>query len=176
MSSVRRQDGFTLLELVVVVSIVALLAALATAGYRAARIRTAEAAAVTALNAINHAQFAYMQSCGGQRYAPTLVELGVTPPGYERAFISPDLALSDPLVKSGYVFQLDGTPATEGEPACTGRVPLESYRLTADPAQPGISGTAYFGTNTDRVVYRDSASFAKDMPEKGPPGHGAEIK
>jgi prepilin-type N-terminal cleavage/methylation domain-containing protein len=171
-----RAAGFTLLELLVVVAIVSLVGALGAAGYRQARIRGAEAAAIAALHTINQAQFAYMQSCGNQRYAPTLVALGTPVPGYEYGFVSADLATADPLLKSGYVFELGGTPATEGDRSCTDVVPLVTYRLTADPAQPGYSGNAYFGTNTDRVIYTGSASFAESMPETGPPGHGAEIR
>ena len=156
-------------------AIVALLATVALVGYRYARTRSLEAAVITSLTAINHAQFAYMQSCGGQRYAPTLVSLGTPVPGNEHGFISPDLAVSDPLQKSGYVFQMTGTEATESEPTCTGAVPIERYRLTADPMQPGDSAR-FFGTNTDRVIYHDAATFAEDMPETGPPGHGAEIR
>ena len=47
--------------------------------------------------------------------------------------------------------------------------------VTADPAQEGDGGR-YFATNTDRVIYQDSTTFAKDMPETGAPGHGVEIK
>lgn len=171
-----RQSGFTLIELLVVVAIVGLLATAAMVGYQAARMRSREAAAIAALNAINQAQFAYMQSCGRQKYAPTLVTLGRPAPGNDTGFISPDLATADPLQKSGYLFTLTGTEATEGELSCTGQVPLERYRLTADPIQPGGSGTRYFGTNADRVIYEDTASFAEDMPEAGAPGHGREIR
>jgi type II secretory pathway pseudopilin PulG len=157
-------------------TIVALLASAAMVGYRLSRIRTAEAAAVTALNAINQAQFAYMQSCGRQRYAPTLASLATPAPGSPHGFLSPDLGISDPLMKSGYVIQMTGTQVTEGEQTCTGMVPLERYTLTADPQVPGATGTRYYGTNVDRVIYSDSQSFADNMPESGPPGHGAEIR
>jgi prepilin-type N-terminal cleavage/methylation domain-containing protein len=169
-------SGFTLIELLVVMAIVAVLASAATAGYRQSKIRAAETSALTSLNALNQAQFVYMQSCGKQRYAPNLVALGTPLPGETHAFVSADLAEADPLVKSGYVVEMTGTPATEGEQTCTGAVPLEHYRITADPINPGISGRSYYGTNTDRVVYEDLASFHDDMPETGPPGHGTEIK
>ena len=168
--------GFTLVELLVALAVVALLATAATVGYRQAKVRTAETAAVTALNAINQAQFAYRQTCGNRRYAPTLAALGTAVPGNPQGFLSPDLAVSDPLFKSGYVIQLQGTKIAEGEQTCTGLVPLEAYRLTADPQVPGATGDRYYGTNGDRVIYSDTASFADDMPEVGPPGHGAEIR
>ena len=70
---------------------------------------------------------------------------------------------------------LSGTEATEGEQTCNGDVPLERYKLTADPLQEG-DGSRFFATNTDRVIFQDATTFTKDMPETGAPGHGAEIK
>ena len=169
------EAGFTLIELLIVIAIVGVLSTMAVVGVRSARIRSEEAAAITALGAINQAQFAFMQSCGRQRYAPTLVSLGVPAPGAEHGFVSPDLAASDPLLKSGYAIQLGGTPATDGEQTCNGDVPLERYRVTADPIRTG-GGHRYFGTNIDRTIYADTASFSQDMPESGAPGHGAEIR
>jgi prepilin-type N-terminal cleavage/methylation domain-containing protein len=170
------ESGFTLVELLVVFAVVALLASAAMVGYRQARIRSAEASAVSALNSINQAQFTYMQTCGKQRYAPTLVALAQPAPGNEQGFVSPDLAVSDPLQKSGYLIQMTGTPATEGEQTCTGLVPLDRYKITADPLTPGTSGNRFYGTNGDRVIYADTQSYAEDMTETGAPGHGAEIR
>jgi hypothetical protein len=55
-------------------------------------------------------------------------------------------------------------------------VPLSGYQITADPAIPGTTGTHFYGTNGDRVIYGDLETFQDKMPETGPPGHGAEIK
>jgi len=173
---IRTAAGFTLIELLVVLAIVALLASAGMAGYRQSKIRAAEASTLTSLNAINQAQFIYMQSCGKQRYAPTLVALGTPLPGEDHGLVSADLADADPLVKSGYLIEMIGQPATEGEQTCTGSVPLDHYRITADPLTPGITGRTFYGTNTDRVVYQDLRSFRDDMPETGAPGHGEEIK
>jgi prepilin-type N-terminal cleavage/methylation domain-containing protein len=172
----RNSDGFTLLEMLVVAAIVAVLAAAAMVGYRQSKIRAGEASTISTLRSLNQAQFLFMQSCGKQRYASTLVTLGTPAPGDEHAFVSADLAVSDPLVKSGYIIKMTGTEATEGEQTCTGSVPLTSYKITADPEIPGISGTHFYGTNGDRVIYSDLQTFQNDMPETGPPGHGAEIK
>jgi prepilin-type N-terminal cleavage/methylation domain-containing protein len=173
--SSRSSTGFTLIELLIVMTIVAILVSLALAVHSHARARGIEAAALSALTAINQAQFAYMQTCGKQRYAPTLVSLGVVPPGYSAAFLSPDLTASDPLLKSEYVIAMRGTPASEGELTCTNEAPLTSYMLTADPLRPE-SGAKFFGSNTDRAIYADAVTFREDMPDTGAPEHGTEVK
>ena len=172
----RNSDGFTLLEMLVVAAVVAVLAGAAMVGYRQSKIRAAEASTVSSLRSLNQGQFLYMQSCGKQRYAPTLVALGTPAPGDEHGFVSADLAVSDPLPKAGYIIQMSGTAATEGEQTCTGSVPLTGYQIIADPEIPGISGTHFYGTNGDRVIYADLETFQNKMPETGPPGRGAEIK
>jgi prepilin-type N-terminal cleavage/methylation domain-containing protein len=167
--------GFTLLELLVVMCIVAVIASLAMAGFRHARSNSGEAIASAALRTITQAQFAFAQTCGDQRYSPTLSGLGVPAPSTGQAFLSPDL-VGDPIVKSGYRFAMAGTPATDGRQTCNGLAPVVTYQVTADPTASGVSGSLFFGTNTDRVVYSDTSTFAGNMPETGPPGHGSEVK
>lgn len=168
--------GFTLVELLIVVVIVAILASVSMAQYRSARVRAGETTAAATLQALNQAQFAFALACGNQRYAPSLVSLATPMPSTGHAFVSPDLGV-DPLVKSGYRFAMGGTEVTDSGLTCTGGRPVESYRITADPVTPGLSGNRYFATNTDRVLYEDGEkTFETDMPEKGAPTHGVEMK
>lgn len=168
-------EGFTLVELLIVIAIVGILAAISMAGYRHARVKGAETAAVAGLSAINQAQFAFAQTCGNQRYSPTLAGLGQPSPTTGQAFLSADMTM-DPLIKSGYQYVMEGTAVPDAQPACNGVVPVASYKVTADPVNPGVSGVRYFATNTDRAIFGDTATFSQDMPETGAPGHGTELK
>ena len=161
----RVAGGFTLIELLIVVAIVGILASVGMAVYRHARVRGAEVAAIAALTAINQAQLAFAQACGNQRYAPTLVSLGLPMPSTGHAFLSPDLTLSDPLLQGGYQYVMTGTEVTDTGLTCTQQTPIASYVLTADPIRPGLSGTRWYGTNTDRVVFEDTTTFVGNMPE-----------
>ena len=169
------EAGFTLIELLVVLAIIAVLSSLALAGYRHMRATAGESIASATLQTINQAQFSFAQTCGDQRYSPTLAGLAVPAPSTGSAFLSPDMA-ADPVIKSGYRYAMGGTPATDGRQSCNGLAPIVSYQITADPVVPGASGNLSFGTNTDRVVYSDTTTFWENMPERGAPGHGSEVK
>jgi prepilin-type N-terminal cleavage/methylation domain-containing protein len=174
-TTTRGADGFTLVELLIVISIVGVLAAIAMAAYRHARVSGSEAATIAGLAAINQAQFTFAQTCGSQRYSPTLAGLGVPAPTTGQAFLSADMT-ADPLIKSGYQYVMSGTVVPDAPQTCNGLAPVSTYKVTADPTMPGIAGIRFFATNTDRVVFADTATFTADMPETGAPGHGTEVK
>jgi prepilin-type N-terminal cleavage/methylation domain-containing protein len=171
-----RAAGFTLVELLIVVSIIALLASISIALYRNARVQANEAGAVAALRAINDAQFAFAQTCGNQRYSPTLAGLGVPVPATGKGYLGPDLAVADPVVHQGYTLVLTATVLTDDTRTCNAEAAASSYQVTADPLNPGLSGVRFFGTNTDRAIFDDIATFVGNMPENGAPGHGSEIR
>ena len=170
-----RERGFTIVELLIVFFVVCVLASVAAAGFRHSRAKAGEAVAVAGLRTINQAQFAFAQTCGSQRYSPTLAGLGAAAPTTGKPFISPDMA-RDPVIKSGYQFVLGTAPLVDAPTACNGVATTPSYFVTADPVTPGLSGVQFYATNTDRVIYADTATYAGNMPETGAPGHGVEVK
>jgi prepilin-type N-terminal cleavage/methylation domain-containing protein len=168
--------GFTLVELLLVIAIVAIVAAIAMASHRHAKMRGNETRAFAAVNAINQAQAAFAHVCGQGGFAPTLAALGTPMPTTGDPFLSPDLTAPDPVTKGGYLFVLAGSQPLEGRTACTGVTPVAGYAVTADPLIPGTFGLRFYGSNGDRVIYQDTASFAGNMPETGPPTHGSEMR
>ena len=176
MRRARTPAGFTILEVLIVIALLGIVTSLAVIGTQYARAKSAEAVTVAALGTINQAQFAYMQGCGNQSYAPDLLTLGTPPPGADSAFLSPDLAREQPVQKSGYVFVMGGTVNADAAAPCNGGAALSSYFVTADPVTPGHSGMQSFGTNSDRVIFGDAVTYVGSMPESGAPQHGKEVR
>jgi type IV pilus assembly protein PilA len=174
---VRDARGFTLVELLLVLLILGILLGISLANYGHARLRAAEATAIASLTAINQAQFAFMQTCGNQRFAPHLTTLGKPNPSSSAPYLSPDLTAANEIVKVGYRIQMGGTEVTEPVQTCTGDTPVAGYQATADPVTPGWSGHRFFGTNVDLVIYEHSESFSGGkMPETGAPNLGGEVR
>lgn len=147
----KKQKGFSLIELLIVVAIILIIAAIAIPNLLRARIAANESAAVAALRTLNTAQISYDSAYPTIGFAAALSSLAgtsCTPPGSTGAcFIDTQLASG---TKSGYSFAISGTSGT----------PVATYTVIATPLAPNQTGVRYFCSFADAVVRYSSASIS----------------
>jgi len=151
----RRQTGFSLMELMIVIALIVIVLAMAIPSMREAKIHANEASAVQSIRAINQAEVQYQAAYGG--YADSLGNLGGAEPCTKSAATA--CLLDQSLaggVKSGYSFAAIGTgPANE---------PNTTYVVGAAPTDFDRTGKRLFCSTDRNVIRADPNSTGSTIP------------
>ncbi|HEY7095602.1 MAG TPA: prepilin-type N-terminal cleavage/methylation domain-containing protein [Terriglobales bacterium] len=156
-NEMRKQKGFSLIELLIVVAIILIIAAIAIPNLLRARIAANESSAVSSVRTINTAQVTYQSAYPTFGYANVLSQLGPGGPGSvcpaggptqtNSCLIDSVLAnaTSGANAKSGYYFALAAA-------AGAGTTLITQYTVGTVPAGFNNTGVRDFCSNEDAVV------------------------
>ncbi len=164
-TNMRKQKGFSLIELLIVVAIILIIAAIAIPNLLRSRIAANEASATSSLRSLNTAEISYA-STYNSGFTDNLNKLGApTTSGQQADVMNADLV--DPVlasrstgggtstfIKSGYTFTYTPT----GNNTTFGFI--AQYQVIADPQARGSSGQRSFYTNESAVIRANATSTA----------------
>jgi prepilin-type N-terminal cleavage/methylation domain-containing protein len=164
-NEMRKQKGFSLIELLIVVAIILIIAAIAIPNLLRARIAANESSAAAGVRTINTAEVAYNSNYPSQGYSPTLKALGDpantcpgTAPILTNACLLDNVLAQDPATKSGFLYTYIAGAGVNG-------VTNASYTVSADPLAPGQTGVRSFCSFADAVVrFTPSTALAGACP------------
>lgn len=143
----RKDGGFSLIELLIVVAIILVIAAIAIPNILRARMSANESAAVGNLKNLRDSQATYLATYGDViGFANTLAKLGPGVPCNETAACLTDELVgcaAEPCIKSGYGYFLVSS---------SGAAPFRDFTVTGTPVGWGATGRKNFCVSEDGIL------------------------
>jgi prepilin-type N-terminal cleavage/methylation domain-containing protein len=151
-------DGFSLIELLVVVAVIAIVAGIAIPAVLQARLSANESAAIASLTVIRSAQVSFAGACGGGGFAQSLDDLAKPPSGSTESFLSEPFAANG-VLRSGYFANVSpdigALVVTAAADTCNSSAApsMSSYFAERHAQTIGMSGQRSFALATTGPIF-----------------------
>jgi prepilin-type N-terminal cleavage/methylation domain-containing protein len=150
----RHEEGFSLVEILIVVAIILVIAAIAIPSLIKSRMAANQASAIESLRVLGTSEVTYAATYGNG-YSASLAALGSPPsgtiPSASAAALIDDLLVSG--IKSGYAFTYSPTLLD-----LTGR--YNGYTIWASPVSPGTSGIDFYYEDETHIIRMNATAQA----------------
>jgi type IV pilus assembly protein PilA len=153
----KKQKGFSLIELLIVVAIILIIAAIAIPNLLRAQMAAHESSAVGSVRTIVTSQVTY-QSTWGVGYANGLTVLGTPAAGCATALVT-QACLIDPSLTTGLKSGYNINTAAAGGTG-TASSPNTTFGVDAWPIVVGSTGTRSFCSDETGVIHFDTSGAA----------------
>jgi prepilin-type N-terminal cleavage/methylation domain-containing protein len=156
----KKQQGFSLVELLIVVAIILVIAAIAIPNLLKARISANESSAVGSIRTLTVANIQHAAQCADTGFPAALTNLGPGEDDRTSAGIIDEVLTSG--VKSDYNFAY--TPGAADGAGC-----ISTSNIVALPIIASVTGPRAFRSMQDGVIHYNGAGGACDSSVNGDP-------